>query len=146
MSKYGVFSGPYFPAFGQKYVFSPNTGKYGPDKNSVFEHFTHWINLLAEDLRKLSKSCLETNDMEHLTDEYCMWLFSINFKKMFLTMFRNSCRNICFFSKATWALFKTLNSCSQINFADINQVFSWKVHSLFSFIYLFIYLFVCLFI
>ena len=25
VSKYGVFSGPYFP------VFSPNTGKYGPD-------------------------------------------------------------------------------------------------------------------
>ena len=26
MSKYGVFSGPYFPAF------SPNTGKYRPGK------------------------------------------------------------------------------------------------------------------
>ena len=26
MSKYGVFSGPYF------HVFSPNTGKYGPEK------------------------------------------------------------------------------------------------------------------
>ena len=26
MSKYGVFSGPYFP------VFIPNTGKYGPEK------------------------------------------------------------------------------------------------------------------
>ena len=26
MSKYGVISGPYFP------VFSPNTGKYGPEK------------------------------------------------------------------------------------------------------------------
>ena len=32
VSKYGVFTGPYFPVFGQ------NTGKYGPEKNSVFEH------------------------------------------------------------------------------------------------------------
>ena len=29
VSKYGVFSGPYFPGF------SSNTGKYGPEKNSV---------------------------------------------------------------------------------------------------------------
>ena len=33
ISKYGAFSGPYFP------VFSPNTGKYGPELNSVFRHF-----------------------------------------------------------------------------------------------------------
>ena len=36
MSKYGVFSVPYFPVFGLKTeiyeVFSPNTGKYGPEK------------------------------------------------------------------------------------------------------------------
>ena len=30
--KYGVFSGPYFP------VFSPNAGKYRPEKNFVFKH------------------------------------------------------------------------------------------------------------
>ena len=35
MSKYGVFSGPYFPVFGL------NTGKYGLEKNSVFGHFWH---------------------------------------------------------------------------------------------------------
>ena len=34
MSKYGVLSGPYFP------VFSPNAGKYGQEKNSVFGHFS----------------------------------------------------------------------------------------------------------
>ena len=34
MSKYGVFSGPYFS------VFSPNTGEYGPEKNSVLGHFS----------------------------------------------------------------------------------------------------------
>ena len=33
MSKYGVFSGPYFP------VFSPNTGKYGPEKNHAVAFF-----------------------------------------------------------------------------------------------------------
>ena len=36
VSKYGVFSGPYFPVFGLNTkiysVFIPNTGKYGPEK------------------------------------------------------------------------------------------------------------------
>ena len=31
--KYGVFTGPYFPAF------SPNTGKYGPEKTPYFDTF-----------------------------------------------------------------------------------------------------------
>ena len=34
MFKYGVFSGPYFP------VFSPNSGKQGPGKSSVFGYFS----------------------------------------------------------------------------------------------------------
>ena len=33
MSKYEVFSGPYFP------VFSPNTGKYRPEKNPHLDTF-----------------------------------------------------------------------------------------------------------
>ena len=33
VSKYGVISGQYFP------VLSPNTGKYGPENNSVSGHF-----------------------------------------------------------------------------------------------------------
>ena len=33
MSKYGAFSGPYFP------VFSPNTGKYGPEKTPSLNAF-----------------------------------------------------------------------------------------------------------
>ena len=32
-SKYGVFSGPYFPAF------SPNVGKYGPEKTASLDTF-----------------------------------------------------------------------------------------------------------
>ena len=49
MSKYGVISGPYFPAFGlnteryevSKYlsVFSPNVGKYGPEITPYGETF-----------------------------------------------------------------------------------------------------------
>ena len=35
VSKYGAFSGAYFPAFGL------NTGKNRPGKNSVFGHFSH---------------------------------------------------------------------------------------------------------
>ena len=34
LSKYGVFSSPFFPVFG------PNTGKYGPEKNSVLGRFS----------------------------------------------------------------------------------------------------------
>ena len=33
VSKYGDFSGPYFP------VFNPNTGKYGPEKTSYLDNF-----------------------------------------------------------------------------------------------------------
>ena len=33
MSKYGVFSGPYFPVFGM------NTGKYGPEKAPYLDTF-----------------------------------------------------------------------------------------------------------
>ena len=33
MFQYGVFPSPYFP------VFSPNTGKYGPEKTSCLETF-----------------------------------------------------------------------------------------------------------
>ena len=40
VSKYGVFSGPYFPAFGLSLsVFSPNTGKYGPEKAPYLDTF-----------------------------------------------------------------------------------------------------------
>ena len=59
VSKYGVFSGPHFPAFGMEYflvrifphsdwirrdtsylsVFSPNAGKYGPEKSPYLDTF-----------------------------------------------------------------------------------------------------------
>ena len=44
------FSGPYFPVFGQKdipylSVFSSNAGKYEPEKNSVFGHFSRSVDV-----------------------------------------------------------------------------------------------------
>ena len=41
MSKYGVFSGPYFPVFGL------NTGKYGPEKTPYLDTF-YAVDLLYE--------------------------------------------------------------------------------------------------
>ena len=40
VSKYGVFSGPYFP------VFSPNTEKYGPEKTAYLDTF-HAVAFIA---------------------------------------------------------------------------------------------------
>ena len=43
MSKYGVFSGPYFPVFGLNTeiygVNGPNVGKYGPEKTPYLDTF-----------------------------------------------------------------------------------------------------------
>ena len=43
VSKYGVFSGPYFPAVGlnkeRSGVFSPNARKYGPEKAPYLDNF-----------------------------------------------------------------------------------------------------------
>ena len=44
MSKYEVFSGLYFPVFGLNTeiygdLFSPNTGKYGPEKHPYLDTF-----------------------------------------------------------------------------------------------------------
>ena len=48
MSKYGVFSGPYFP------VFSPNTGKYGPEKTLYLDTF-HAANPIGDLWKKSHK-------------------------------------------------------------------------------------------
>ena len=46
VSNYGLFSGPYFPAFGlntERYsypsIFSPNAGKYGQEKTPYLDTF-----------------------------------------------------------------------------------------------------------
>ena len=54
MSKYGVFSGPDFP------VFSPSTGKYGPEKLHIWTFFTQCQLLIA----KLHAYCFSTEFLE----------------------------------------------------------------------------------
>ena len=49
VSKYGAFSGPYFP------VFSPNTGKYGPEKTAYLDTF-HAV-FLVVNVNKSSENC-----------------------------------------------------------------------------------------
>ena len=40
MSRYGVFSGPYFPVFGLNMeIYEVNTGKYGPGKTPYLDTF-----------------------------------------------------------------------------------------------------------
>ena len=39
VSKYGVFAGPYFPAFGLSTERYPNVGKHGPEKVPYLETF-----------------------------------------------------------------------------------------------------------
>ena len=56
MPKYGVISGPYFPVFGlntEIYIFSPNTGKYGPGITPYLDTFHAVVsdtNLLDDDV------------------------------------------------------------------------------------------------
>ena len=52
VSKYRMFSGPYFPVFGLNteiyFVFSPNTGRYGPEKIPYLDTF-HAVAALTEE-------------------------------------------------------------------------------------------------
>ena len=64
MFKYGVNSGPYFPALGlntERYeVFSPNVGKYGPETTPYFDTFHAVIfneNQLLEAVQKIALLC-----------------------------------------------------------------------------------------
>ena len=47
MSRYGIFSGPYFPIFELNTEISPNTGKYGPEKNPYLDTF-HEVLTMAD--------------------------------------------------------------------------------------------------
>ena len=59
--KYGVFSGPYFPAFGlntERYLslFSPNVGKYGQEKTPCLNTF-HAVVVLQSFMRSGNYDC-----------------------------------------------------------------------------------------
>ena len=65
VSKYGVFSGPYFPAFGL------NTGKYGPAKSphlGTFHPFIFSTEVQSETSQKSDKTFWENSfDFQPLT-------------------------------------------------------------------------------
>ena len=50
VSKYGVFSGPYFPAFGLNLA-SLNAGKYGPENTPYLDTF-HIVVTNGKNLKK----------------------------------------------------------------------------------------------
>ena len=64
MSRYGVFSGPYFLAFGlntERYedakglsIFSPNTGKHGPEQTPYLDTF-HAVSITAQKMDFFNK-------------------------------------------------------------------------------------------
>ena len=54
MSKYGVFSSPYFPVFGL------NTGKYGPEKTPYLDNF-HAVYTSAVLISIITKSSLRND-------------------------------------------------------------------------------------
>ena len=82
MSKYGVFSGPYFP------LFSPNTGKYGPEKTPYLDTFhaaityrslSSPINNEQDDdtsYNRISGASLKKNQAKE--KRYCSFSFSNN--------------------------------------------------------------------
>ena len=70
MSKYGVISGSYFP------VFSPNTGKYGPEITPYLETFhpvsdselesQHAVNTVFETIEGIKQFCKVLLDEIHI--------------------------------------------------------------------------------
>ena len=60
-SKYGVFSGPYFPVFGL------NTGKYGPEETPYLDNFHAVLHLLKKGfIRHYLKLLLSLTDLQQL--------------------------------------------------------------------------------
>ena len=97
MSKYGVFSGPYFPAFGlniewTKYfsVFSPNVGKCGPKKLRIWTHFTQcilseilWKNALRQHQATGMSYYVLLNELQYSSEnvDHGLQIFSQDFRK-----------------------------------------------------------------
>ena len=67
MSKYGDFSGPYFP------VFSPNTRNYGPEKTSYLDIFRAVYTYFSK-LRSAFFAHIEWEDCEHHLQDLCSWI------------------------------------------------------------------------
>ena len=72
VSKYGTFSGPYFPVFG------PNTGKYGPEKTPHLDtfHAVLWNQLIA--LSDYWRNYINKHKL--ISWESNSWVFTMVFK------------------------------------------------------------------
>ena len=68
MSKYGVFSGPYNP------VFSPNTGKYGPEKTTYLDTF-HTVIVSSKKMFKY-RVFSDTNTGKYGPGKFRIWTLS----------------------------------------------------------------------
>ena len=74
MSKYAVFSGPYFPVFGlnTNSVFSPNAGKYGPEKTPYLDTFHAVMGTkCGSTYANIFMGIFEENYIYHLIKEKC---------------------------------------------------------------------------
>ena len=73
MSKYGVFSDPYFPAF------SPNTGKYGPEKTPYMDTFHAVIGIYRVlNIALVSKILAVTNKSFNIVSDLRNFLKNFN--------------------------------------------------------------------
>ena len=73
MSKYGGFSGPYFPVFGL------NTGKYGPENTPYLDTF-HAVSQLTLETNEEQVMHLKSDDMEVKTSDNANEVIEKNFQ------------------------------------------------------------------
>ena len=110
VSKYGVFPGPYFPAYGEilriswkcpnteifttyLFVFSPNAGKYGPAKTPYLDtfhaviYFTHLF-LIAQHVNTFSHYCYYcvTDEENILTSSLFFKILTVNWPPLGLEL------------------------------------------------------------
>ena len=81
VSKYGVFSGPYFPALGLKYlsVVSPNVGKYGPENTQYLDTFqTVTDRSMQETTNLMDRQLTWPHFIESCGHEVLLWYYYIN--------------------------------------------------------------------
>ena len=77
VSKYGVFSGLYFPLFS---VLSPNTGKYGLEKTPYFDTF-HAVIIKLTEKSYIARTAFRLKSNNKCRTSWGSILFLIRFKK-----------------------------------------------------------------
>ena len=132
MSKYGVFSGPYFP------VFSPNTGKYGPEKTphlDIFHAVSYtldwgdWMITLSQSdqnldpLSLLGFTCLILVTPNHPTFK-CSKLTLTHYSPVLLFYAPWKHQKICRFSDVFRGYRKATPGCNELTSVKHN----WKIN------------------